>query len=492
MKHFNFLFVVLLLEIIIISSCRQNKRTQGADNETINGPILTYSSPLYTKEEGVLKVLIDNSLTSYFIFKGQAMGFEYEMLELFAKENNLTLELNIIYNVENILDSLIAGKGDLVAANLTISGERMKKVAFSDPLFRTQQILVQRLPDDIENLTRDQIENGLIRDRLDLNKKSVMIRKNSSYELMLQNLISETGLALNIEYSSGDVVTEQLMEMVSLKEIDYTICDQNKAQIFNAYFDNLDIKTPMSLSQPIAWAINKGSTELQEKLNIWIEKRAGSLEFNMINNKYFELNKRKEKLISSEYDYIKDGKISDYDDLIKKYATTLNWDWRLLTAQIYKESKFDPKTTSWRGAVGLMQLMPRTVKVYGLHAKQLTDPEKNIEGGTKHLKMLEKHWSDVISDSLEIVKFTLGSYNVGQGHVEDAMRLAEKYDLNKSVWDGNVAQMLLNKSIPKYYKDPVVKYGYCRGKEPVNYVVSIFNNYELYRQFTNGSSSNLN
>ncbi|MCK5209475.1 MAG: lytic transglycosylase F, partial [Cyclobacteriaceae bacterium] len=86
--------------------------------------------------------------------------------------------------------------------------------------------------------------------------------------------------------------------------------------------------------------------------------------------------------------------------------------------------------------------------------------------------------------SLEIIKFTLGSYNVGLGHVQDAIRLAEKYNVNTKKWDDNVAQMLLNKSIPKYYKDPVVKYGYCRGKEPVNYVKTIFKNYELYCQFT--------
>jgi membrane-bound lytic murein transglycosylase F len=241
----------------------------------------------------------------------------------------------------------------------------------------------------------------------------------------------------------------------------------------------------MSLSQPIAWAISKNAYALDSVVNGWINKRKGSLEFNMITNRYFEMTRREERFVAKEYDYIKKGTISDYDEIIKKYATALDWDWRLLTAQIYQESKFNPKTRSWRGALGLMQLMPRTAKSYGIQPNDLLKPEKNIEAGTMHLSMLENQWKEILTDSLEVLKFTLGSYNVGQGHVQDAIRLAEKYGLATDKWDENVAQMLVNKSIPKYYKDPVVIYGYCRGREPVNYVETILRDYELYRQFTN-------
>ncbi len=482
MKKTYILIPILFFLTPFVESCKQNTSSQEADNQKV---ISNESIPLFTREEGVLTVLMDNSFTSYYIYQGVAMGYEYEMLELFAKENDLKLNIKIIGQVENILDSLNAGKGDLVAANLTISKGRMDQVAFTEPLFRTKQILVQRLPDNKQKMTKDDIEKSLVRDRLDLAGKNVMIRKNSSFELMLHNLISETGIDFSIDYSPGDLVTEHLIEMVSNKEIDFTVCDLNKAEIFNAYYNNIDIQTPMSLSQPIAWAVNKESTALLSTLNSWIDKRFGSLEFNMINNKYFEITKRKEKLISKEYKYMKEGKISDYDELMKKYAATINWDWRLLTSQMYKESKFDPNTKSWRGARGLMQLMPRTAQSYGVQANELNDPEKNIRAGTKHIAMLERLWKAELLDSVELIKFTLGSYNVGQGHVEDAMRLAKKYDLNPSIWDDNVALMLLNKSIPKYYKDPVVKYGYCRGKEPVNYVESILDNFELYKQFTN-------
>ncbi len=479
MKRNPLLLICSLM--FVFQTCQQDKPSgvKAPKKETSKVDI-----PVYTQKEGILTVLMDNSLTSYFIYKGQPLGYEYEMLAMFARDNDLKLEVKIVKQVESILDSLLAGNGDLVAANLTISKGRMEKVAFTKPLFRTKQVLVQRLPENKSKLTSDEIENSLIRDRLDLAGKEIMVRRNSSYELMLNNLMDETGMYLSLIQAPGDLVTENLIDKVANKEIDYTICDQNKAQIFDSYYDNIDIKTPMSLSQPIAWAVNKESIELLSKLNSWLNKKKGSLEFNVINNRYFEMNKRKERFIAKEYDFVKDGKISNYDELIKKYAKVLDWDWRLLAATIYQESKFNPKTKSWQGATGLMQLMPRTAKSYGIQPNELGIPEKNLKAGTQHFLMLEDHWNDELTDSLEIIKFTLGSYNVGLGHVQDAIRLTKKYELNTKLWDDNVAQMLLNKSIPKYYKDPVVKYGYCRGKEPVNYVKSIFSHFQLYTQFT--------
>ncbi|MCK5701339.1 MAG: transporter substrate-binding domain-containing protein, partial [Cyclobacteriaceae bacterium] len=207
MKKHVYLQLYCLCFLFLLQNCQQNKSSEQAENK-IN--TLRTDFPAYTKNDGALTVLMDNSLSSYFIYQGQPMGYEYEMLALFAAENDLTLEIKIIGHVENILDSLLAGEGDLVAANLSISSERMEKVAFTDPLFRTKQILVQRLPDDIQKLTRDEIEKSLIRDRLDLESKDVMVRKNSSYELILNNLVAETGLELNINYASGDLVTEHL------------------------------------------------------------------------------------------------------------------------------------------------------------------------------------------------------------------------------------------------------------------------------------------
>lgn len=479
-RNSNLLLSVMIIAGLWTYSCKPSgtdKPRESVDSKQ------NYQSPSYTLAEGKLTVLMDNSFTSYFIHKGHPLGFEYEMIALFAKENNLNLKIKVVDDIEHILDSLNAGMGDMVAANLTPTKPRLEKVSFTKPLFRTQQVLVQRTPDNSRELTRDQIENSLIRDRLDLDNDTVVVRKSSSYEMILESINNESGINIVIDYAPKDYTTELLIEMVANKKIDFTICDQNKAKVFNTYYQNIDIKTPVSLSQPIAWATNKGSTKLLDTLNHWIEKRKGSLGFNMIEKRYFDINKRKAGFIKNELENVKNGQISKYDDLIKKYAAKIGWDWRLLAAQIYRESKFDQNTKSWRGATGLMQLMPATAKSYGVNTSELKQPERNLEAGTLHLKALEDHWKTVLTDSMEILKFTLGSYNVGQGHVEDAIRLADKYGAQADVWDDNIADMLLKKSMPKYFKDPVVRYGYCRGKEPVKYVSNILENYSLYKQF---------
>lgn len=481
MKNYCSSPVSLMFLLCIYWTC--TSCTPPQEQSASTSPASTISIPEYTQHDGELIALMDNSMTSYFIYKGQPMGFEYEMLSLFAKENNLKLTVKIINQTDHILDSLYTGVGDIAAANLTISEERKQKVAFSRRLFRTKTVLVQRIPDHEDKLNHEQIENMLVRDRLDLVGDTVTVRKNSSYELLLNNLISETGMDLHIRYAPGDLATESLVDMVSVGSAKFTLCDLNKAIIYRAYYDNIDIQTPMGLSQPVAWAVNKQSIKLLQTLNEWIEKRKGSLQYNLIYNKYFDLNRRKEKIIAHNFEDIKEGKISAYDNLIESKAKILQWDWHLLAALIYQESHFDPHITSWRGAVGLMQLMPATAAQYGIQPNQLQRPADNLEAGVLHLAYLQKYWSAQLPNSLETIKFVLGSYNVGLGHVQDAVRLAKAHKLDPNRWDDNVAQMLLNKSIPSYYMSPVVKYGYCRGKEPVEYVRNILKLYKLYRQY---------
>jgi membrane-bound lytic murein transglycosylase F len=158
----------------------------------------------------------------------------------------------------------------------------------------------------------------------------------------------------------------------------------------------------------------------------------------------------------------------------------LNWDWRLLASQVFQESKFHPDAHSWAGATGLLQLMPRTAKQYGV--TNPLDPEDNVQGAVKFLKWLESYWQQRIPDDGERIKFVLASYNTGAGHVEDAQRLAEKYGGNSQRWE-DVSYWLLQKSTQKYSSDEVVKFGFCRGLEPVNYVTNILERFDHYKQY---------
>jgi membrane-bound lytic murein transglycosylase F len=172
--------------------------------------------------------------------------------------------------------------------------------------------------------------------------------------------------------------------------------------------------------------------------------------------------------------------ISQYDDLIKVYSKKIDWDWTLLAALIYQESKFSPTARSWAGANGLMQLVPQTAKHYGLDTIDAT-AEQSLQAGTSFILDLDKYWRKHIKDKQERIKFVLASYNAGLGHVLDARKLAEKYGKNPDVWYDNVDYMILQKSNPLIYNDPVVKCGYCRGQETYNYVREILGRYGHYK-----------
>ena len=175
------------------------------------------------------------------------------------------------------------------------------------------------------------------------------------------------------------------------------------------------------------------------------------------------------------------GQISIYDPLFKKYAKELDWDWRLIASQAYQESQFDTTAVSWAGARGLMQLMPSTAKAYGLEIEKIQNPEENLKAAVKSMKALNKSFSK-IEDRDERIKFILAAYNSGIGHIYDAMALAEKYNKNPLVWDGNVAEFVLLKSNPEFFNDSICKFGYIRGRETVNYVkdvLSVYNEYKI-------------
>ena len=172
------------------------------------------------------------------------------------------------------------------------------------------------------------------------------------------------------------------------------------------------------------------------------------------------------------------GVISRWDSYFKQAGATLRWDWRLIAAQCYQESCFDPKAKSWAGACGLMQIMPTTADHLDLPRSMLFDPVANITAATKYLVELNQMFNDV-RDSRERMWFVLASYNGGPHHIRDAMSLAAKNGRNKYSW-AEVSRFVLKLMEPQYYQDPVVKYGYMRGTETVDYVAKIRQRWQSY------------
>jgi len=435
------------------------------------------------KERGTIRVILENTSTGYFLYKGRTMGFHYELVKDFCDKNGLNMEIIIENDFNTSFQKLLKGEADIIAHSLTLTKGRKEIVSFINPHYEVRQMLIQHKPEGWEKMKKHEIENRLIKSPSELIGKKIHVKKESSYSKRLQNLSDEIGGDIIIVQESGEVLTEELIVMVADKTIEYTVADEDLADVGATYFDNIDVNMALSLPTQVGWAVRKNSVELLVELNKWISELKSKPDFNVLFNKYYDDPKEFKRRVQSDFSTIAGSSISPYDDLIKKYALTIDWDWRLLAAQIYQESQFNPKAKSWMGAQGLMQLVPNTAKEFG--ATHILDPEQNIRAGTKYIKWLEEYWGKYIDDPAELERFVLASYNTGQGHVLDAMKLAEKYGKDPKIWDNNVEFYMLQKSKPKYYKDPVANSGYCRGREPVNYVISIKKQFEIYKQFFN-------
>ena len=173
------------------------------------------------------------------------------------------------------------------------------------------------------------------------------------------------------------------------------------------------------------------------------------------------------------------GHISPFDKAIKKTAAKIGWDWRLLAALIYQESRFKIDLESDKGAFGLMQLMPSVMERYNVSYD--SSPEEQLEAGGKLISYLDKTLKNKVADSLERVKFVLAAYNAGLGHVLDAQRLAIKYEKAPDIWENNVDYFILNKSKPLYYRDTCCRCGFLRGTQTYRFVEDIMERYHHYQ-----------
>jgi membrane-bound lytic murein transglycosylase F len=424
------------------------------------------------KKRGKLIAVTEKNATGYFLYRGEPTGFEYEMLKRFAAHLGVGLEIKVVTSLDSLFTCIINGEADIAASNLTITSERLDKVKFTSPIFKTKQVLVQRIP-------KKAGENKLIKNLEDLNGKEIHVRRKSAFYSSLKKIQKDSKGKLEFVVTAEENNVEQLIKKVSSGEINYTLADKNVSFISKAFFPNLDTKTEIGPPKKIAWAVNKGSGDLLHEIDEWLKRKETHHAYRVLSKKHFDSPNSTMTMADGNFCSIS-GNISPYDDIIKKYSTKINWDWRLVAALIAQESRFNHEAESHMGASGLMQLMPETYAYY-LPSVDSISPELSIKAGTSYLEKREKYWKQYIFDKEERIKFILASYNVGLGHVLDARRLAIKYDRNPNKWDNNVAYFLKLKSKSEYYNDPVVKHGYCRGEEPVKFVKQILNRYQHYK-----------
>lgn len=470
-KFFTLLFLV---PFFFFSSCFSPKQDTG-EKDRIQ---LAERDLNLIKQEGVVRVVTNYNSTNYFVYKGTPMGYQLDLLQAFADYTGLKLDISVNNDLETNYRDLQSGEVDIIASNLAATLHRKDGIVFSEPHSYSRQVLVQqRYAMQQHNEASDREYKPLIRNQLELAGKTVYVQKESAYAMRLRNLSQEIGDSINI-VEIADYEVEQLIGLVGQGEIEYTVCDENLARVNLNYYPNLDVETAISFPQKLSWAVRRNSPDLLNVINNWVIGFKKTTRYANIYQKYY-LNKRSIHLVDEGFHSIKGGQVSDYDEIIKEESKKFDWDWRLIASIIYQESRFLPMAESWAGARGLMQLMPETAGHFGV--SDIENPRQNIRGGVEFLRWLDERLKNHVADPQERIKFVLASYNVGIGHVYDAMKLAEKYGKDPHKWGNNVDYYVLHKSEPKYFNDPVVKYGYCRGEEPYYYVSEILDRYDHYK-----------
>ena len=266
--------------------------------------------------------------------------------------------------------------------------------------------------------------------------------------------------------------TEAIMAAVAEGTYDLTVADSHLLELEMTIRDDLRGLLQISESVPHGWAVHPDNEALLAAMNQFIRQNYKGLFYNVTWKKYFE---RPDQYEGGWEEAARNERLSPYDDLVRELAEGTRWDWRLIVAQMYQESRFDPRAKSWAGARGLMQVLPRTARELGI--SDLEDPRSGITAGLLYLDWVWERFPSTLHPA-ERTWFTLAGYNAGHGHVRDARRLARQLGLDANRWFDNVEVAMLKLSQAEYARQ--ARHGFVRGREPVEYVRGIRERYRAY------------
>ena len=418
------------------------------------------------KKRRVLRVVLPNNAASYFLYRGELQGFEYELIREFADFHGLRLEV-IVPSAEYVLsDWLLEGKADLALGFIEPDEQlRVQGVGFSEPYHYTRRHIAVNKRDPAKSWA-------------EMKDYTVLIPERGANEPQLVDLKSQ-GAGFGLQVSETSVDAEQMHDWVAEGREKAALVKEHDLNIELA--KSTAVRSAIVLDDEVAHAIalRAQNSALKGALDIFVKGMYRSEFYNLIYSKYFESKRSIKRLSEGRVTDALQGQISPFDDLVQKYANLYGFDWRLITAQMFQESRFNPKAKSPAGARGLMQLMPRTAKSMGV--EKVNDPGHSILGGIKYLDWLRDRFSQELPIS-ERLWFTLASYNAGAGHVHDARRLAEQLGNDPDRWFNHTEKAMMLLSKKEFSKK--ARYGFVNGAEPVNYVHEIKNRFEAYVSFS--------
>lgn len=397
------------------------------------------------------------------------MGYDYTLIQKLGEDKNMVINLIIAPSISSMLNMIESGTIDVAAYDVPITGETLEIIIPCGYEHLSKQMLVQKKG------------KGALREVTDLIDKDIYVERDSKYFHRLNNLNEELGGGINIHVVDEDsIISEDLLEMVSNGEIQYTVVDSDVALFNKSYFPDLDITVDLSFPQRSSWAVSKGKAWLGDTISQWFSSIKPMENDRQLLRRYFELS-RSQRLDSHAFrKNFSKGYISEYDDIFKNIAKEINWDWRLMAAMGYAESRFDNDVVSWAGAKGIMQIMPATARAFKTDIEHLVIPKDNIRLASEILTSLDKSLESYISDSSERKFFVIAAYNSGLAHILDAINIAKAYGLDPTKWKGNVAEALKMKSQPEVYNNnEICRYGYFKGTYTTAYVNNVMNLYDL-------------
>ena len=417
------------------------------------------------KKRGFIRVLTRNNPVCYFIHRGTPMGFEYQLISLFAEKHNLKVVAIVPPEWNDLFEWLKEGKGDVIAAGMSLTGKRKaySYISFSEPYKQIRQYIVCR-----------KNEESKFKNLKDLRNHTIAVRKNSSYREQLEKL-QEKGIEFKIKILPENMETYEIIKKVSEGVYELTVADDVFVKTSTVY-DKISAPFPISEPESYVWGVRRENNELLQGINIFIKETYKSKDYNILANRYFCSHSTRNKFERAVIDK-NNSRISPYDGIIRKYASKYDLPWCLIASQMYQESRFNPNAKSWSGANGLLQLMKKTAEE--MECSNPHNPIENIKAGVKYLKYLYNRLPSGINDKNKIC-FALAAYNGGYGHVQDARKLAARLNYNQNKWFGHVENAMRLLSEKKYYSK--AKYGYCRADEVVSYVRNILIRYVEYSQ----------
>jgi membrane-bound lytic murein transglycosylase F len=421
------------------------------------------------RQTGKLRLITSNSANTYYNYEEKPAGFEYDLALEFAKYLNVELDI-VTPGWNNMFAYLDQGKGDFIAAGLAITRERLEVVSFSIPYMTIQQRIIHH------NLVFGPKSIG------DLAFRTLHVRRGTSYQSRIEKIKAS---GINCNYILHDnIPTQELIAMVNNREIRFTIADSNIALLNQRYYPDIRIGIPIQEKESLAWAVRKNDGDMIVEINRFLLYANENGILRNIIDKYYENAQNFDIYELKKFHQRIKTRLPKYLDVIVKESKKYDFDWRLVAAIVYQESHFDPNAKSFTNVRGLMQVTHATAREMGITNR--LNPEQSIIAGIKYLdKMYQKFGH--IEDDYQRMLFSLASYNIGYGHVQDALKIAVKKGLNPESWQAlKTCLPLLAQA--KYFKR--TKHGYARGQEPVRYIERILTYFDILKHKTMSSEQN--